>query len=135
NIVGEIEHGLFHRRRFACLRRPRRIDIDVAGGAGAGAAAISVDARHAVLDRDLHHRLPNGRVDDMLFAVLFDVGDLRHGALTLQSFAAATISFIGRDSSSSAAGATLRRVWINSLAPKYSAGRFTASTAINRPPL
>ena len=46
---GEIQHGLFHVGFGRQLRRPGRLDIDMAGGAGAGAAAIGVDAGDPVL--------------------------------------------------------------------------------------
>src|SRR5262245_48875594 len=48
HVLGEVEHGLLHRRRLADLGGERLVDIDMAGGARAGAAAIGVDARDVV---------------------------------------------------------------------------------------
>src|SRR5690606_31786024 len=100
--------------------------------ARAGAAAIGIDARHGVLHSRFHHRLSDGRVDDVFFAVVLDVRDLRH---CNPQRALATNSFIGRDISSITFGGSVRLVWINIFAPRYSAGRFTASTAISLSPL
>ena len=62
----------------AGLAAPGLVHIDVAGGAGAGAAAVGVDARDVVLDRPFHDRQAGLHVDDVLGAVVLDVGDLGH---------------------------------------------------------
>src|ERR1700746_608719 len=52
------------------------------GRAGALAAAISVDARYAIINGAPHNREAEGHLYLMLGAVGFDIGDLRHFALS-----------------------------------------------------
>src|SRR6266446_8587957 len=80
-LLGEIQHLLFHVLARRQSRKPFRIDIDVAGGAGAGPAAIGVDAGNAVLDRALHDGPADRNVRGVLLAVVFDVFDFRHAGL------------------------------------------------------
>src|SRR5271168_1043464 len=82
NLVGEIQHILFHRRRFANLLAPGFLDIDVTGRAGARAAAFRLDPRHAIFDRGLHHGRADFALDRASRAGLIDECDFDHGRKT-----------------------------------------------------
>jgi hypothetical protein len=56
--------------------------------AGAGAAAVAEDAGHQVIERGLHEAFAHLGVDDVLRAVVLDVGDLRHGDALAQALVA-----------------------------------------------
>ena len=55
NVIGEVQHVLFHRVRRTCTVRPGVVHIDMARGAGAGAAAFGLDAGDHVLDGTFHN--------------------------------------------------------------------------------
>src|SRR3981081_270270 len=78
HVVPEVEHVLFHWRRFTHHRAPGFVDMDVTGGAGAGPPAFRLDAGNAVLDRGLHDGGTDLALDRAGRTFVIDVGDARH---------------------------------------------------------
>src|SRR5579863_2604046 len=76
HFKGEIEHVLFHLRRFADDFAPFVRHIDMTRGAGAGAAAFGVNAGNAVAQRRLHHRRSFLRLDRSRGPLRIRIGDV-----------------------------------------------------------
>src|SRR6185312_311111 len=129
-LLGEVEHGLFHVRFGVELAEPGLVDIDVAGRARARPAAIGVDAGDEVLDRAFHDAPAGGHFDLVLFAVVLDVFDLRHGCSAFRQ----TMFFMGMEVSARRSRATAVPSAISLRPTRYSGAALTASTAATLPP-
>src|SRR3974390_965375 len=79
HVETEVQHVLFHRRRWTDLLTPGLVDIDMAGGASAGAATLGFDARDRIADRPFHDGGAVLDFDGAGFAGMVDIVDLGHG--------------------------------------------------------
>src|SRR5262249_1562927 len=82
----EVEHILFHRRRFPDLLAPSLVDIDVASRAGARAAALRLNLRNTVIDGRLHDSGTDLALDGTRSACGIDIGNFDHSGTTSRRF-------------------------------------------------
>lgn len=78
-FLREIEHRVFHVLFGWQFSGPLRINVHMTRCAGAGAPTIRIDSRYKVFYCTFHDGPPGRDVNDVFFAVMFDVGDFRHG--------------------------------------------------------